>query len=42
MFMGLGRSVLSLRRLFLKRCVDDAKLIRLGALLRQPLIGVLD
>jgi hypothetical protein len=41
-FMGLGRSVPSLRRLFLKRCVDDTKLIRLGTLLGLPLVGVLD
>jgi hypothetical protein len=40
--MGLGHSILSLRRLFLKRYVDDAKLVCLGALLGQPLVGILN
>jgi hypothetical protein len=40
--MGLGHSVPSLRCLFLKRCVDDAKLVRFGALLGQPLVGILN
>jgi hypothetical protein len=40
--MGLGLSIPSLHRLLLKRCVDDAKLISFGALLRHLFVGLLD
>jgi hypothetical protein len=39
---GLGRGILCLCRLFLERGGDDTKLIRLGALLGQLLVGLLD
>jgi hypothetical protein len=40
--LGLGRNIPSLRRLFLKRYVDDSKLIRLGTLLGQLSVGILN
>jgi hypothetical protein len=41
-FTSLGRSIPSLHRLLLKRYADNTKLIRLSALLGQPLVGLLD
>jgi hypothetical protein len=41
-FTRLGLGFPSLRRLLLDRCMDDAELIYLGALLGQPLVGFLD
>jgi hypothetical protein len=42
LLLAFGSGVPSLRRILLERCMDDAKLICLGALLRQPLVGILD